>query len=79
MGLHLPGTSFVNPGTALRDALTDEAARRAAAITAQGNDYRPVAHILDEKAFVNGIVGLMATGGSTNLVIHLPAMARAGE
>ena len=77
MGLHLPGTSFINPGTALRDALTDEAARRAAAITAQGNDYRPVAHILDEKAFVNGIVGLMATGGSTNLVIHLPAMARA--
>ena len=77
MGLHLPGSSFVNPGTPLRDALTEEATRRAAAITAQGNDYRPVADILDEKAFVNGIVGLMATGGSTNLVIHLPAMARA--
>ncbi|NND43574.1 MAG: phosphogluconate dehydratase, partial [Silicimonas sp.] len=77
MGLHLPGASFVNPGTPLRDALTDEAARRAAAITAQGNDYRPVSAILDEKAFVNGIVGLMATGGSTNLVLHLPAMARA--
>ncbi|NNE88905.1 MAG: phosphogluconate dehydratase [Silicimonas sp.] len=77
MGLHMPGTSFVNPGTPLRDALTDEAAMRAAAITAQGNDYRPVADILDEKAFVNGIVGLMATGGSTNLVLHLPAMARA--
>ena len=77
MGLHLPGASFVNPGTPLRDALTIEATRRAAAITAQGNDYRPVSNILDEKAFVNGIVGLMATGGSTNLVIHLPAMARA--
>ena len=77
MGLHLPGASFVNPGTPLRDALTIEATRRAAAITAQGNDYRPVSDILDEKAFVNGIVGLMATGGSTNLVIHLPAMARA--
>ena len=77
MGLHLPGSSFVNPGTPLRDALTVEATRRAAAITAQGNDYRPVSAILDEKAFVNGIVGLMATGGSTNLVIHLPAMARA--
>ena len=77
MGLHLPGSSFVNPGTPLRDALTVEATRRAAAITAQGNDYRPVSALLDEKAFVNGIVGLMATGGSTNLVIHLPAMARA--
>ena len=77
MGLHLPGASFVNPGTPLRDALTDEAARRAAAITALGNAYTPVAEILDERAFVNGIVGLMATGGSTNQVIHLPAMARA--
>ena len=77
MGLHIPGTSFVNPGTPLRDALTDEAAVRAAQITAQGNDYRPVSDILDAKAFVNGIVGLMATGGSTNLVLHLPAMARA--
>ncbi|MCG6883276.1 MAG: phosphogluconate dehydratase [Silicimonas sp.] len=77
MGLHMPGTSFVNPGTPLRDALTDEATMRAAAITAQGNDYRPVADILDARAFVNGIVGLMATGGSTNLVMHLPAMARA--
>jgi phosphogluconate dehydratase len=55
----------------LRDALTEAATERAAAITALGNDYRPVCDILDEKAFVNGIVGLMATGGSTNLVIHL--------
>ncbi|MBD3677052.1 MAG: phosphogluconate dehydratase [Rhodobacteraceae bacterium] len=77
MGLHLAGASFVNPGTPLRDALTEEGAKRALEITALGNDYRPVSDILDEKAFVNGIVGLMATGGSTNLVLHLPAMARA--
>ncbi len=77
MGLHLPGASFVNPGTPLRDALTEAAVTRAAQITALGNDYRPAGEILDERAFVNGIVGLMATGGSTNLVLHLPAMARA--
>ncbi|HVG49428.1 MAG TPA: phosphogluconate dehydratase, partial [Rubellimicrobium sp.] len=77
MGLHLPGASFVNPGDPLREALTIAAAERSVAITSLGNDYRPVADILDEKAFVNGIVGLMATGGSTNLVLHLPAMARA--
>ncbi|GAB4384270.1 phosphogluconate dehydratase [Albidovulum sp.] len=76
MGLQLPGSSFVNPGTPLREALTERAVERAAAITALGNDYRPVGEILDERAFVNGIVGLMATGGSTNLVMHLPAMAR---
>lgn len=77
MGLHMPGTSFVNPGTPLREALTVAATERALAITAQGNDYRPAGQVLDERAFVNGIVGLMATGGSTNLVLHLPAMARA--
>ncbi|WP_347313322.1 phosphogluconate dehydratase [Defluviimonas sp. SAOS-178_SWC] len=77
MGLHLPGASFVNPGTPLREALTAAAVERAAAITALGNDYRPAGEILDERAFVNGIVGLMATGGSTNLILHLPAMARA--
>ena len=77
MGLHLPGASFVNPGTPLRDALTVAAVERAAAITALGNDFRPAGEILDERAYVNGIVGLMATGGSTNLVLHLPAMARA--
>ncbi|WP_135448568.1 phosphogluconate dehydratase [Tabrizicola caldifontis] len=77
MGLHLPGASFVNPGTPLREALTAAAVERAAAITALGNDFRPVGEILDERAYVNGIVGLMATGGSTNLVLHLPAMARA--
>jgi len=77
MGLHLPGASFVNPDTPLRDALTTAAAVRAAQITALGDDFIPVGHILSEKTFVNGIVGLMATGGSTNLVLHLPAMARA--
>ncbi|MBM2322785.1 MULTISPECIES: phosphogluconate dehydratase [Marivita] len=77
MGLHLPGSSFVNPGTPLREALTVAGTERALEITQLGNDYRPVCDVLDEKAFVNGIVGLMATGGSTNLVLHLPAMARA--
>ncbi|HCQ58094.1 MAG TPA: phosphogluconate dehydratase, partial [Sulfitobacter sp.] len=78
MGLHLPGASFVPPNGMLRDALTQEGAKRALALSALGNDYTPVASILDEKAFVNGIVGLNATGGSTNLLIHLIAMARAG-
>ncbi len=78
MGLHLPGSSFVNPGTDLREALTREGAKRALSLSALGNDYTPVCDILDEKAFVNGITGLMATGGSTNLLIHLIAMARAG-
>ncbi|MFP7571423.1 phosphogluconate dehydratase [Marivita sp. S2033] len=77
MGLHLPGASFVNPNTPMRDALTVAGTERALEITRLGNDYRPVCDILDEKAFVNGMVGLMATGGSTNLVLHLPAMARA--
>ena len=77
MGLHLPGASFVNPHTDLREELTVQATKRALEITALGNDYTPVSDILDEKAFVNGLVGLMATGGSTNLVLHLPAMARA--
>ena len=78
MGLHLPGSSFVNPNTPLRDALTVEGARRALSLSALGNDYTPACDVLDERAFVNGIVGLNATGGSTNLLIHLIAMARAG-
>jgi len=78
MGLHLPGSSFINPGNEMREALTAEAAKRALSLSALGNHYTPVCDILDEKAFVNGMVGLMATGGSTNLVIHLVAMARAG-
>ncbi len=78
MGLHLPGSSFVNPNTPLRDELTRVATRRALAITALGNEYTPIGKVLDEKAFVNGIVALHATGGSTNHTIHLIAMAAAG-
>lgn len=78
MGLHLPGSSFVTPSTGLRDALTQEGTKRALSLSALGDNYTPVCDILDEKAFVNGIVGLNATGGSTNLLIHLIAMARAG-
>ncbi|MDQ0511362.1 phosphogluconate dehydratase [Ancylobacter amanitiformis] len=77
MGLHLPGASFVNPNTPLRDALTTVAAERAMAITALGNDYRPVGRMLDERVFVNGVVGLHATGGSTNHTMHVVAMAAA--
>ncbi len=77
MGLHLPGASFVNPNTPLRDALTRAATERAMAITALGNDYIPVGRMLDERAFVNGVVGLHATGGSTNHTMHLVAMAAA--
>src|SRR3569833_1046748 len=75
MGVHLPGTAFVNPGTPLRDALTRAAARRAGALAREGST--PLAHVIDERAVVNGIVGLMATGGSTNHALHIPAMARA--
>ena len=77
MGMHLPGSSFVNPNTPLREALTVAGVERAAAITKLGNDYLPAGEVLDEKAFVNGMVGLMSTGGSTNLVMHIPAMAKA--
>jgi phosphogluconate dehydratase len=77
MGLQLPGTSFVNPGTPLRDALTRAAVERAAAITALGDDYRPIGHLVDERALVNAIVALHATGGSTNHTIHFVAVARA--
>ncbi|UFN48968.1 phosphogluconate dehydratase [Roseomonas sp. OT10] len=77
MGLHLPGAAFVNPGTKLRDALTVEAVKRALSITATGNAFTPIGRVLDERAFANGIVGLHATGGSTNHTIHLVAMAAA--
>jgi phosphogluconate dehydratase len=77
MGLQLPGTSFVNPGTPLRDALTRAAAERAAAITALGDDYRPIGRLVDERAIVNALVALMATGGSTNHTLHWVAVARA--
>ncbi|MEM7585527.1 MAG: phosphogluconate dehydratase [Acidobacteriota bacterium] len=77
MGLHLPGASFPNPGTPLRDALTVAAAQRAVALTAAGDEPTPLAEVIDERAIVNGIVGLLATGGSTNHTIHLIAIARA--
>jgi len=77
MGLHLPGAAFVHPGTKLRDALTGAAAKRVLEITARGNQYTPIAEVVDEKSIINGVVALMATGGSTNHTIHLVAMARA--
>ena len=77
MGLQLPGGSFVNPNTAMRDALTAEAVRQVLQITNLGDDYRPIGRIVSEKAIVNGIVGLLATGGSTNHTIHLVAIAAA--
>ena len=77
MGLHVPGAAFVNPGTKLRQELTRAAIHRLAEIGWNGNDYRPLGRIVDEKAIVNAAVGLLATGGSTNHVIHLPAIARA--
>ena len=77
MGLQLPGSSFVNPGTPLRDALTKYGTQRALDISFSSSEFCPSYEILNEKAFVNGIVGLMATGGSTNLLLHIPAMAKA--
>jgi phosphogluconate dehydratase len=77
MGLHLPGAAFIAPNTPLRDALTAAAARRAVEISAQGNSYIPVGRVVDEKALVNAIVALLATGGSTNHTLHLVAMAKA--
>ncbi|WP_395693104.1 phosphogluconate dehydratase [Nocardioides sp.] len=82
LGLHLPGSSFVNPGTPLRDALTAAAARRATEITRQGGhgstmESTPIAEVVDEKAVVNACVALLASGGSTNHTIHLVAIARA--
>jgi phosphogluconate dehydratase len=77
MGLHIPGSAFILPGTQLRQALDRAAVHRVAAIGRKGNDYRPLGLVVDEKAVVNGAVGLLATGGSTNHAIHLPAMARA--
>ena len=77
MGLHLPAAAFVPPNTPLRTALTRAAVHRLAVIGREGEDYRPMAQVVDEKAIVNAAVGLLCTGGSTNHAIHLPAMARA--
>ncbi len=77
MGLHLPGSSLVNPDNPLRQALTTAAGSRIAALTALGDEYTPVGHVVDERAIVNGCVALLATGGSTNHTLHLVAIARA--
>ena len=77
MGLHIPGAAFVPPNTPLRSALTRKAVHRLAEIGRESADYRPMGRVVDEKAIVNACVGLLATGGSTNHAIHLPAMARA--
>ncbi|PZO91090.1 MAG: phosphogluconate dehydratase [Sphingomonas sanxanigenens] len=77
MGLHVPNAAFVNPGTKLRQELTRAATHRITEIGWDGDDYRPLGQVIDEKAIVNAAVGLMATGGSTNHAIHLPAIARA--
>lgn len=77
MGLHMPGAAFVNPGTKLRTELTRAATHRVAAIGRHSDDYRPLGQCVDEKAIINACVGLLATGGSTNHAIHLPAIARA--
>ncbi|MEM9743733.1 MAG: phosphogluconate dehydratase [Pseudomonadota bacterium] len=77
MGLQLPGGSFINPGTDLREQLTRSAVLHVLNLTHDGNDYLPIGHILDERAIVNGIVGLLCTGGSTNHTIHLIAIAAA--
>jgi len=77
MGLHLPGSAFVNPGTPLRKALTIAATKRATEITVMTDNYTPIADVVSEKSIINAIVGLMATGGSTNHTLHIPAIAKA--
>ena len=77
MGLHLPGASFVNPYTPLRDALTAEAAQQVTRMTKASGSFMPLGEIVDEKALVNSIVALHATGGSTNHTLHMPAIAQA--
>jgi phosphogluconate dehydratase len=77
LGLHLPGSSFLNPDDTLREALTVEAGRRVAALTRLGENYTPLCRVIDEKSLVNAIVGILASGGSTNHTMHLVAVARA--
>ncbi|HEY4801285.1 MAG TPA: dihydroxy-acid dehydratase, partial [Paraburkholderia sp.] len=77
MGLHLPGSAFIHPHTPLRDELTAAAARRVLELTVERGNYTPIGHVVDDKSVINGIVALMATGGSTNHTLHLVAMARA--
>ena len=77
LGLQLPGSSFVNPSNPMRERLTIEACHQLARITALGNDYRAIGHIVDEKSIINATVSLLASGGSTNHTMHLVAIARA--
>ncbi|MCZ8207664.1 MAG: phosphogluconate dehydratase [Aquidulcibacter sp.] len=77
MGLHVPGTAFINPNTPLRTALVESCAKRASQITQLGDSYIPIGHVVDARSIVNAIVGLCATGGSTNQMIHIPAIAQA--
>jgi len=77
MGMHVPGAAFPNPDTPIREALTRNAAHRVAQITALGEHYTPMCDVIDERAIVNGVIGLHATGGSTNHTLHLVAIARA--
>lgn len=77
MGLHLPGSSFVNPDTPLRHLLTDEATRQVTRLTQQGGQFMPLGQLVDERVIINSVVALHATGGSTNHTLHLPAMAQA--
>ena len=77
MGLHLPGSAFVHPHSDLRNAYNVAATQQAISISRKGNDIRPIGKIIDERSFVNAIIGLHATGGSTNHTLHLPAMAAA--
>ncbi|WP_309644239.1 phosphogluconate dehydratase [Phenylobacterium sp.] len=77
MGLHLPGSAFIHPNTPLRDALVAHAPKRAVEIAQGSNAYTPMAQVVDAKAIVNAVAGLLATGGSTNHTLHIVAMARA--
>jgi phosphogluconate dehydratase len=77
MGLHLPGAAFITPNTPLRDSLTAAAGRRAVEIAGNGSEYTPVGRLVDEKAIVNAVIALLATGGSTNHTLHLVAIAKA--
>jgi phosphogluconate dehydratase len=77
MGLHMPGAAFIHPGTPLRHALTDAAVQQVIGLTEQGSNYTPIGHVVNEKAIVNAIIALLATGGSTNHTIHWIAVARA--
>lgn len=77
LGLHLPSSAFSNPNTPIRTALVKAAAERSVQITHLGSEFTPIGKVVDERAIVNAIVGLCATGGSTNHMLHLPAIAAA--